>query len=322
MDFWITGIDGFVGRHLARLLVAQGHKVGGTVLPSLSPLAPFEEGEGIGPLLPCDIRDRDMVRSVWHQTHPKHVIHLAAQAFVPRSWQDPHETFQINLEGTLNILEAMRELELGDQRLVFISSATVYGIIDPARLPIDETHPVAPRDPYAVSKLAAEQLCLAYARKGMLEATVLRSFNHIGPGQRESFVASAFARQVALMEVGRALPVLRVGNLEPERDLTDVRDVVEAYRLVAVRGANQAIYNVGSGRSQPIAEIVDILKEASTVDFEIEIDAQRCRPSENPVLRCDCSRLHEATGWEAKIPFRQSVQDILQWWREHLDAQP
>jgi GDP-4-dehydro-6-deoxy-D-mannose reductase len=306
----ITGVTGFAGSHLAEFLAAHTDlALHGTAYgpPPRVDLARFVTLHAV------DLRDPAVVRALVADLAPDYVFHLAAQAFVPQSWRDPWETLETNLRGELNVLEAVRARGAG--RVLVIGSNEEYGRARPEDLPLREDSPLRPDSPYGVSKVGQDLLGLSYYLSYSLEVVRVRPFNHIGPRQDERFVAGAFARQIALIEAGWAEPVVRVGNLDAQRDFSDVRDVVRAYWLALTRGAPGAVYNIGSGRPRTARELLDVLLAHSTRAIRVEVDAERLRPSDVPVSYCDTGALRAATGWAPEIPFEQTVGDVLEDWR-------
>jgi GDP-4-dehydro-6-deoxy-D-mannose reductase len=240
------------------------------------------------------------------------VYHLAGWADVGGSWAAPQQAFRVNAEGTLNVLQAA--LDAGCVRVLVVSSADVYGIVEEADLPITERHPMRPVSPYAVSKVAADYLGLQAWLGRRLEVVRARAFNHLGPGQSDRFVAAAIASRVAANERdgGDEVPV---GNLAARRDVTDVRDVVRAYRLLAASGEPGEAYNVCSGVDVAISELAERLLAMARRPMHLVVDPDRYRPVDVPVLRGDPSKLQQATGWKPEIPLDVTLQDVLDDWR-------
>ncbi len=316
---FITGITGFVGSHLAEYLLSQGHEVWGSIRRR-SPRENIAHLEGRLQLVEMDLRDGISVRRALREAEPEWIFHLAAQSFVPTSWRAPQETFEVNVLGQIHLLEAVRELGLSC-RIQIAGSSEEYGLVHEDELPIRETNPLRPLSPYGVSKVAQDLLGWQYHRSYGLHIVRTRAFNHEGPRRGEAFVTSNFARQVAEMQLGRREPVLRVGNLEAIRDYTDVRDVVRAYVLALERGEPGEVYNICSGRGYRIAEIPEILREISGVDFRIEQDPARLRPSDVPILIGDSSKFRRQTGWEPEIPFRKTMEDLYNYWLQRLSRE-
>ena len=304
----ITGAGGFVGRPLGDLLAAQGWTV------AAADLAAPASAPGITPLV-LDVTDAAAARAALRATAPAVVLHLAAQSHVPTSFRDPLATWRVNTLGTLTLLEALRDLD-STAAFVLISTAETYGGSFAAGAPVGEAAPLDPRNPYAASKAAADALVRAAARER--RTAVLRSFNHVGPGQREDFVLPAFAAQIARIEAGLQDPVLRVGNLEARRDFLDVRDVLEAYALVLDRLEELptgAAFNVCSGTTRRIGSLLDDLLARSEARITVERDPARLRPSDIPVACGDPSALREAVGWTPHVPWDQTVDTVLADWR-------
>jgi GDP-4-dehydro-6-deoxy-D-mannose reductase len=312
----ITGISGFAGSHLADYLLAQPE-------PALALVGVSQHGGEHTPndariaLVNGDLTDPRFTADLLAQVSPDRIYHLAAQAFVPISWQDPWATLENNIRAQTNLLHAAAQRNL-PARILIVGSNEEYGRVTPADLPIDEETPLRPDSPYGVSKIAQDYLGLQYFLSHQLHVVRVRPFNHIGPRQNERFVASNFAKQIAEIEAGRREAKLCVGNLDAQRDFTDVRDVVRGYVLALERGQAGEVYNIGSGKPRPIRELVETYQRLSRVPFEIEFDPQRMRPSDTPVSYCDATKIKRATGWEPQIPFEQTLRDILADWRARI----
>jgi GDP-4-dehydro-6-deoxy-D-mannose reductase len=305
----VTGAEGFVGRHLLRTLARDGgHEVvagywAGGEPAAHGPAAAVAQ-------VPIDVTSSDSLESVIDRHGPDWVIHLAAQSSVSRSFADPVGTWEVNATGTLRLAEALRSRRSGPVRLLVISSAEVYGEVPREAQPIPEQAPLRPSTPYGASKAAAELAALQAAEDDALEVVIARSFNHAGPGQDERFVFPSMARQLMRIRRGDAEPVLRVGNLEVFRDFLDVRDVVRAYLLLMRRGENRGVYNVCSGVSRSLLEMVTRLVALSDTGARLEVDPERFRPVDIPVLYGDASRLR-ALGWKPEIELEQTLRDLL-----------
>lgn len=310
----ITGINGFVGRHLAAFLKRERpqHHLFGTAIESGLP--PGVDGWKL------DLCEKESTRKLIKAVKPDVIFHLAAQAFVPRSFEYPWETLQNNILAQLNVLEAC--LSAGIQpRIVVISSGGIYGTVAPDELPISENAELRPNSPYNVSKVAQDLLGYQYYFSHGLPILRARPFNHFGPGQNRRFMTPDFAMQVAQMEKG-AEPILRVGNLESRRDFTDVRDIVRAYVDLAEQGEAGAAYNIASGVSRSVGDVVAVLQELTSIRFRVAVQQERLRPSDSPDNIGDASRLRAATGWRPQIPFRQTLKDILENCRQELALNP
>ena len=295
MKALITGAGGFVGPYLTAHLESCGDEVVGTDVE-------------------VDVTDGEGVRAAFLAARPDVVYHLAAASHVGTSWSAPIDVLRVNAEGSLNVFLAA--LESGVERVLLIGSAEQYGHITPELLPVRETTPLQPVSPYGASKAAAEMLAShAFHGRG-LPVVCVRAFNHLGPGQSEALVASSIAKQVAAAERAGG-GVILTGDLSPRRDFTDVRDVVRAYRLLLERGAPGEAYNVCSGTDVAIQEVADHLAAAASVDVRFELDPERLRPVDVPVVRGDNTKLRAATGWTPEIPLEKTLAEILEWWRQH-----
>jgi len=311
MRAFITGADGFVGQWLVRELQDAGYEVHGGSRAARMPLRTLDAVRANAMQWHrIDLLEPDSLCAAVSASRPDAVFHLAAQSNVPASIADPADTLEVNLLGTVRLLDACRR-EAPDAMLVAVGSADVYGAADPSLMPLREDAPLRPANPYAASKAAAEVATLQYARSGWVRALVTRSFNHTGPGQSDAFAAPAFAKQIAAIRSGDQGPVLRVGNLNALRDFLDVRDVVAAYRLLAERGGPCNVYNICSGTAVSMREIVDVLVRIAGVEVKIEEDPARMRPSDTPLLVGDASALQRATGWAPAIPLAKTLTDLL-----------
>jgi len=317
MKALITGITGFAGSHLAEFLLADGHEVFGTRRVR----SPMDNVSAIADkltLIDCELSDASAVRDALKAAQPDLIFHLAAQSFVPASWVYPGFTLFNNIGAQLNIFEAVRELEL-DARILVACSSEEYGRAEEKDLPLTEDSPLRPLSPYGVSKVAQDLLAYQYHESYGLKTIRTRAFNHTGPRRGDVFVTSNFARQIAEIELGKRKPVVQVGNLSAQRDFTDVRDVVRAYFLACTQGEPGEVYNICSGKSVTIKEILDILVELAQCDVEVEVDPARMRPSDVQLLKGDASKLADATGWQPTIELRQTLANLLEYWRERLE---
>ena len=316
----VTGAAGFVGSHLLTLL--DRTTPAGTTLKawrrpaahrgrtSSTPPRPVPAGARVT-WREIDLLDPTAVTRALDDTRPTQVYHCAGAANVGASWSNNHATLQVNVLGTEHLLTALRD-HAPSARVLIPGSALVY---QPSASAIDETAPLGPVSPYGLSKLAQEMLGLAAARQDGLTVLLSRSFTHFGPGQATSYAASSFAQQIARIEAGRAEAVLSVGNLEARRDLTDVRDTVRAYQLLMAAGASATPYNVCSGRAYPIKDVLDGLLAHTTVNVSIRRDPARTRPTDNPLLLGDRSKITGDLGWSPEIPLARTLSDLLDYWR-------
>lgn len=293
----VTGATGFVGHHLVAHLAAAGDEV------SISE---------------AEITEPDALEADFEGICPDAVYHLAAQADVQASFTDPAATLRVNVEGTFNVLAAARRAGAG--RVVVVSSADVYGRVEPESLPVDESCAMLPVTPYGASKAAAEMVCLQAGLGRGLDVIRARAFNHLGPGQSDRFVAAALASRVAANERNGS-EVVRVGNLEAKRDFTDVRDVVRAYRLLATNGEAGEAYNVCSGAARAISELAEALISRARHPMRLEADGELLRPVDVAEVCGDPSKLRDASGWRPEVPLEQTLDDLLDYWRCRL-AEP
>lgn len=314
----ITGITGFAGSHLADYLLAEQPEVEiFGIRRWRSRMENIEHLDGKVQLRECDLRDAAAVQSVVTEIRPDYIFHLAAQSYVPASWRAPSETLTTNLLGQTNIFEAVRVLEL-DPVIQIAGSSEEYGLVLPDEVPIKETNPLRPLSPYAVSKVAQDLLAYQYFRSYGLKTIRTRGFNHTGPRRGEVFVTSNFAKQIASIEAGLREPVIRVGNLDAQRDFTDVRDMVRAYWLAVTKATPGEVYNLASGSAVTIRELLDRLLALSDTKVEVQVDPDRLRPSDVEILLGDYSKFRSDTGWEPSIPLEQTLKDTLDFWRQKL----
>jgi GDP-4-dehydro-6-deoxy-D-mannose reductase len=295
----VTGAGGFVGTHLVRYLLDEGDEV-----------VELERNvDGI------DIADAEPIAEAVMEAKPEAVYHLAGASDVGGSWTAPHETFMANALGTLNVLEASRAA--GADRVLAVTSADVYGRVTEDELPINERQPLRPVSPYAASKVAADALAQQAWLGHRLPVVRVRAFNHLGPGQSDRFVAPSLAARIAHNERdgGDEVPI---GNLTPRRDVTDVRDVVRAYRLLMVAGEPGAVYNVCRGAAVSVKEIAEMLLGMAARPMHLVSDPGLQRPVDIPVLVGDNTALRLATGWEPTIPLQTTLADVLTDWRSRL----
>ncbi len=287
----VTGASGFVGPHLVAHLEAEGDVA----------LCPG-----------TDITDRESLLGVFVDLRPDVIYHLAAQADVGGSWNHPLDTLRVNVEGTLNVLDAARRA--GARRVLTVNSADIYGVVDEDELPLSERAEIRPTSPYAASKAAAEMFCIQATRGYGLDVVRARSFNHLGPGQSDRFVASAIAHRIVESEAGGTDSV-RIGNLDARRDFTDVRDVVRAYRLLMISARPGEVYNVCSGVDRAIRDIADMLIGLARRPLSLDPDPELMRPVDLMVVRGDPSKIRSATGWKPRIPIEATLADLLRYWR-------
>ncbi len=311
----ITGISGFAGSYLSENLVDNGYRVSGSFLTEDS-LKNLPNKDKLS-LHKVNLLEESLVDRLIKETKPDYVFHLAALTSPGISFDNPKDTFINNISAQINLLESIRKNNLLDTKILIVSSAEVYGLVSEEDLPIDEDTRFNPANPYAVSKLAQDFLGLQYFLSYKLNIVRVRPFNHIGPGQSPDFVVSSFAKRIAEIERGKE-EVMRIGNLTSKRDFTDVKDMVEAYRLALEKGKAGDVYNLGSGRSWEISEILKKLIGLSKSEIKTIEDPTLLRPSDNPELVCDYSKFEKLTGWQPQIPIEKTLVDTLNYWRNNI----
>ncbi len=304
MKALITGINGFVGKYLYDEVTQSNVQVIGTDLQCNKDLGNCEI---------CDLTAAKQVRDLISRCRPDVIYHLAGQSNVGLSWKKPELTFNINVNGTINLLEAVRE-SCPEAHILIIGSSDQYGVIRPEDCPISEKQGLTPHSPYAISKAAQEQMAQLYVKSYHLYIVMTRSFNHIGPGQGLGFVTSDFASAIVEIERGRRTD-MTVGNLDAKRDFTDVRDVVRAYRLLMEKGKAGEIYNVGSGQAIAISGLLDMMRSASVSDISVKTEREKLRPSDIPIIKADITKITRDTGWRPLIPLEDTVAATLDYWR-------
>lgn len=295
----LTGLTGFVGGHLQAHLEAADSEW--RLLPP---------PEAVDLTRPESLAD-------WCAQRPDAVIHLAGQTFVPEAFRDPAHTLEVNLLGTLNLLQALKAGGF-DGTFLYVSSGDVYGQVEPADLPIRETQLPVPRNPYAVSKLAAEHLCLQWGISEGWRVMVARPFNHVGAGQKPDFVLSSVARQITRVQRGLQPPLVEVGDVDVTRDFLDVRDVIAAYFALLAKGRGGETYNVCSGVERSVRELIGQMAELADVRIELVQDGARMRRSEQRQVKGSHARLAEATGWSPAISMEETLTTILSDWAERV----
>jgi len=304
----VTGGTGFVGRYLARSLRGRGHDV------FVVAAGTYSEPEPGVTFCRVDLRERDSIHRVIRDFRPNYIYHLAAVSSVGLSWDLPRLTYEVNVLGTLNVLEAATGLP-ASPRILNVSTAQVYA---PSSSILREESPISPGNPYAASKLMAEWLQVQFRKRPEIWISTARSFNHTGPGQSANFVISSIAKQFAEIEAGGRDPKLLLGNVHVKRDFTDVRDVVQAYSLLLERGTSNATYNVCSGQARSIAEIVQNFNQITGIEVEIETDASKCRAGEVELVCGNPAKIRRDTGWEPSTPWETTLRDLLNHWRNVL----
>lgn len=319
MRVLITGINGFVGNYLARYILEYepGVKIFGTVRRRSS-LDSIEDIKSKLGLFECDMRDAHSVHNVISEVKPDKIFHLAAQSFVPTSWKIPSETFESNVIGTINLLEAVRQQHNYNPIIQIAGSSEEYGQVNQGELPIKESNELRPLSPYAVSKVAQDMLGYQYYKSYGMLIIRTRAFNHSGAGRPADFVDSGFAKQIALIEKRRQRYLLH-GNLEAIRDFTHVKDIVHAYWMAT---ETKSLYghavNICSGVGVKMNDMLNVLIGMSKSDIKLKPDMNKFRPSDVPVLIGDCDLFRLACGWEIKFSYEDALKDMLNYWRERV----
>ncbi len=316
MQALVTGALGFVGVHLCRHLLEQGHSVGGLVLPTevrscSGALPPQVEVFG------ADILEGEAVVRILQSWKPTAIYHLAAFSNPESSWAQAERTLETNILGSHNLLQAAVEIGI-EPRVLLVGSCQQYGLVPEKDQPIREEQPQRPLTPYAVSKASQEILGQRFFLSGLLPVLLVRAFNHTGPGQSASYVCSSFARQIVEIEAGCLPPRIKVGNLTVRRDFTDVRDVVRAYTFILERGNPGEPYNVCRGEALSVRQLLDAMLELTEVDVAAEVETNRYHALDVPLMLGDNSRLSCELGWQPHFGLKQTLADLLDTWREKV----
>ena len=312
MKVLISGVSGFAGSHLAEYALSLGHEVHGTTRWR-SKLDNLEEIKDAVILHECDITDAFALRDIIKEVRPDYIFHLAAQSYVKSSWTEPATTLNTNIIGELNLFEAVRSIPGYKPRIQIACSSEEYGHQDKV---LEEEDRLKPLSPYAVSKVAQDLLGYQYFKSYGMHIVRTRGFNHTGPRRGEVFVCSTFAKQIVEIEKDKTkLPIIKVGNLDAERDFTDVRDMVKGYWLALEKGEPGEAYNICSGKTTPIKNILKKLLTFSKRQITVKNDEERMRPSDLKVLIGDNTKFCEATGWKPTIPIDTTLEDLLNYWR-------
>lgn len=311
MKALIIGGAGFVGFYLIDHLHRCGCTVIATKMPEQSINYP-----GID-IFDLNILNKNEIDSLLDRTKPDYIFHLAAQSSVAFSWENPHLTIDVNIQGSVNLLESLRKLPY-KPRILLIGSGEEYGRIISSDIPIAEDVPQRPINIYAATKCFQNMMGKIYADSYNIDVMMVRAFNHIGPMQSPSFVVSDFCKQVSYIEKGLQEPIIKVGSLEIKRDFTDVRDVVKAYYLLIKYGIKGESYNVGSGKAIEISTILQMILSLSDSSITIYKDKNKIRPTDTPIIEADITKLFKSTGWSTNIPLEQTLLDTLNYWRNNI----
>lgn len=308
----IVGAAGFVGSYLARELI-HNHDMEVHATKLVHEQLEIEDAQ----VHDLNILNKDEVVTLLYEVRPDYIFHLAAQSSVSVAWKNPGLTIDINVKGAVNLMDAIREL-FYKPRVLIIGSGEEYGHIKEGETPIKEDNYLRPGNIYAATKVCQNMIAGIYTQAYDMQLMMVRAFNHIGPCQSPIFVISDFCKQVAEIEAGKKEPVMYVGNLAAKRDFTDVRDVVRAYALLVQKGVPGETYNVGSGHAYEIREILDLIISMSSADVKVEIDPNKIRPVDVPIIEADVTKLNQTTGWTQQIPLEKTIQETLDYWRERV----
>ncbi len=307
MKALVIGAAGFVGPYLCKNLIDNGFDVLATKLEN-------ENSKGDFKFVNLNILKKEEIDALLKEFAPDVIFHLAAQSSVKLSWERPQLTFSINVIGAINLLESVREFAK-NAKVVLIGSGEEYGQIDQSKLPVKEDAKIEANNFYAVSKATQNSIGRIYAKAYGLNVVSVRAFNHIGVGQLDTFVIPSFCKQVVEIEKTNKPGVIKVGNLSSKRDFTDVRDIVNAYRLLALKGKSGETYNVGSGRSYKIEDLLNIILSLTNASVKVEIDPARFRPVDTPEVRADISKLVKDTGYKVKHDLKDTIKEIMDSYR-------
>lgn len=313
MKALIIGGAGFVGNYLIKHL-AQDLKWE----VSVTKMSQEEiKDENVTKTYDLNILDKEQIESVLKHAQPDYIFHLAAQSSVALSWKNPALTIDVNIKGSVNVLDVIRDMEI-KPRILLIGSGEEYGYIKPEESPIIEENLPRPGNIYAATKACQNMIGSIYADAYDMDIMMVRAFNHIGPNQAPMFVVSDFCKQVAEIEKGEKEPIMRVGNLSAKRDFTDVRDVVRAYGLLIQHGKKGETYNIGSGKAIAIQEILERILKLSDKTIKEEVDPARLRPVDVPIIEADTAKVRTCTGWTPEIGLDRTLQETLDYWRARV----
>ena len=309
----IIGAAGFVGNYLIdHLAKDKGMQVFATKLAHECLDNPNAE------VVDLNILEKQEIIDVLFKIRPDYIFHLAAQSSVGVAWKNPSLTIDVNIKGSVNVMDAIRELYY-KPRVLLIGSGEEYGHIRPGETPINEENNLRPGNIYAATKACQNMIGSIYAKAYDMDLMMVRAFNHIGPNQLPIFVVADFCKQVVEIEKGLREPVMHVGNLKAQRDFSDVRDVVRAYALLIEKGEKGETYNVGSGHAIAIQDILDLILSKSSAEIKVEVDPAKIRPVDVPIIEADTTKINKATGWKTEIPLAQTIEETLNYWRAKID---
>lgn len=317
MDVMVTGISGMTGSHLADFLCEKRDVRVHGVIRWRDSLNHLENIKNRLILHECDLRDAHGVTDLIQKIQPDQIFHLAAETSVASSWKNPEQTIVNNITCQLNIFEAVRHSS-PKTRILVTGSSESYGLVTEQDLPVSEDMGFHPLSPYGVSKVSQDMLAYQYHQSYGMDIVRVRVFNLTGPRQDPTFALANFARQLARIDTGCSEPVIKVGNLEARRDFTDFRDAAEANWMALEKGVAGEVYNIGSGKSRKLKTALDRLIKISGLRVTVEQDPERMRPSDIPCMVCDNRRFAAATGWQTKISFDQTLEDLYRYWQKRV----
>jgi len=315
MKTFVTGAGGFMGSHMIDFLHQKGHDVHGIYFGAVNLVDEIEHKANIHR---CDIREKQKLKQLISKIKPDHIYHLAAQSYPTASWIEPTYTIETNVIGTVNIFEIVKELKLNCRVLIAGSSAQ-YGFVREDEVPVKESREMKPLHPYGVSKVAQEGLAHQYAKNFGIHGFTMRIFNTTGP-RKVNDVCSDFTKQIAAIELGLQEPIIRVGNLNTKRAITDVRDEIRGFYLAMQKAEPGAAYNISGAKAYLIKDILDMALNYSNVKPEIKVDPILLRPTDEPIIFGDSTNLYNATGWKQEIPIEKTVRDMIDYWKRKLDS--
>lgn len=313
MKVLITGAGGFMGSHLVDMLADAGHKVHGTYYGSVNLV---NEIKNRANLVRCDVGNFPVVRRLIADVRPEQIFHLAAQSYPTKSWDNPWDTIRTNITGTTNVFEAVKYIKLKCRILVAGSSAQ-YGFVDAKDVPIKESQSMKPLHPYGVSKVAQEGLAYQYWKNFGIDAFTMRIFNTTGP-RKVNDVCADFTKQLAAIDLGLQEPVIKVGNLETKRAITDVRDEIRGFVLAVEKAKAGEAYNISGSHAYLIKDILETAISFCSVKPKVEVDPKLLRPTDETIIFGDSAKFKDATGWQQEIPIEKTIEDMLKYWRVKL----
>ncbi|MDI6619038.1 MAG: GDP-mannose 4,6-dehydratase [Clostridiales bacterium] len=312
MNILITGVNGFVGKNIVKALSSHYKSNEAKLYGTYFGIDNFKMDSYDINLMPMDITDSSRVYDIVESIVPDYVFHLAAQSSAGLSWKAPQLTFNINVNGTINLLDAIKNVN-NKCRVLVIGTSDEYGSVK--NNPVAEDDPVEPENPYAISKMCQEKVCQLYVKAYGMNIVMTRSFSHIGPMQEPNFVIADWAKQISEIEKGIREPVISVGNINIKREFADVRDVIKAYLLLIEKGVPGEVYNVGSGRLYSLEDILKRLLSFSNKDIQIQVDQQKIRPVESKPAQCNYDKLFNLCGWKPEFSIDESLKEIIEYWR-------